>query len=44
MIPVVTALASFILGQEYLTGIQWIGIAIACCGVVLTQLAGVKRA
>ena len=43
MIPVVTAVASFILGQEFLTGLQWVGIAIACCGVVLTQLAGARR-
>ena len=42
MIPVVTALASFALGHELLTPLQWIGIAVACCGLVLTQLAGLK--
>ena len=38
MIPAVTALAGFILGQEILTSMQWLGIAVATFGVVLTQL------
>lgn len=36
--PVVTALAGFILGDEILCGPQWVGLAIAVSGVVLTQL------
>ena len=36
--PVVTALAGFILGDEILCGGQWVGLAIAVAGVVLTQL------
>ena len=36
--PVVTALAGFILGDELLCGAQWVGLAIAIGGVILTQL------
>lgn len=36
-IPVCTALAGWILGQEMLSLKQWLGIVIACAGVVLSQ-------
>jgi drug/metabolite transporter (DMT)-like permease len=36
--PVVTALAGFVLGDEILCGAQWVGLAIAIGGVILTQL------
>lgn len=36
--PVVTALAGFVLGDELLCGAQWVGLAIAIGGVILTQL------
>ena len=38
MTPVVTALAGFILGDEKICGLQWLGLTIAVGGVVLTQL------
>ena len=38
MNPVITALAGFLLGDERLTAWQWVGLAIAVGGVVLTQL------
>ena len=34
----VTALAGFVLGDELLCGAQWVGLAIAIGGVILTQL------
>lgn len=37
MIPVVTALAGCILGNEMLTPLQWGGVAVASVGVVLSQ-------
>ena len=37
MIPIVTAVAGFCFGQERLTSVQWIGVGIACLGVVLSQ-------
>lgn len=36
--PVVTALAGFVLGDEILCGAQWLGLAIAVGGVILTQI------
>lgn len=42
MIPMVTALAGFLLGQESLTKLQWLGIIIACFGLVFSQLACVR--
>ena len=36
--PVVAALAGFVLGDEILCGMQWVGLAVAVGGVVLTQL------
>lgn len=38
MIPVVTALAGFTLGEECLCRTQWIGLGIAVLGAILTQL------
>lgn len=43
MNPVVTAMAGMILGQEYLTRLQWVGIAIAVIGVVFSQIGGFTR-
>ena len=42
MIPVVTALVGFILGQERLSLLQWTGIFVACIGLVLTQMGSGK--
>ena len=36
-IPVCTALAGWILGQEILSPLQWTGIAVSCIGVVMSQ-------
>lgn len=38
LIPIVTAVAGIILGSEILTGIQWLGIAVASLGVILSQI------
>ncbi len=38
-IPVCTALAGWVLGQEMLTPLQWAGIAVSCIGVVMSQKA-----
>ena len=40
MIPIATALWGFVLGDEQLRPLQWIGLAVACGGIVLTQLRG----
>lgn len=37
-IPVCTALAGWLLGQELLSSLQWTGIFIACIGVALSQM------
>ncbi len=37
MIPVVAALASVIIGREHLGAVQWLGIAVAVVGVLMTQ-------
>lgn len=37
IIPIITALAGFILGSENLTFLQWCGIAVSMVGVVLSQ-------
>ncbi len=39
MIPVVAALASVIIGREHLGAVQWLGIAVAVAGVLMTQHA-----
>lgn len=36
-IPVFTALAGWLLGQEMLTPMQWTGILVSCIGVVMSQ-------
>ena len=38
IIPVVTAIAGIILGSEILSKLQWLGVAIASSGVILSQL------
>ncbi|MCQ2173632.1 MAG: DMT family transporter [Bacteroidales bacterium] len=38
LIPVVTAVAGIIQGTEILGGLQWLGIAVASAGVILSQL------
>lgn len=38
MIPVVTAVAGSILGQEILSLTQWIGVGVFCGGLIMTQL------
>ena len=43
MIPIVTALVGAILGQEWLSPLQWCGIAVACSGLVMAQLAPPAR-
>lgn len=42
-IPVCTALAGWILGQELLTPLQWTGILVACIGVVMSQYVCRRR-
>lgn len=37
MIPVATAVWGLLLGDEILCGWQWVGLGIACVGLVLTQ-------
>lgn len=39
MIPVVTAIAEWILGGHVLRPLQWVGIFISCLGVVVTQIS-----
>ena len=42
-IPVFTAIEGWILGQELLTGKQWLGILISCFGVIMSQYVIKKR-
>lgn len=42
-IPVFTALAGWVLGQELLTPLQWTGIFISCIGVVMSQYVFKKK-
>ena len=37
VVPLVTALLAFILGEETLSGIQWLGLGIGMVGIFLTQ-------
>ena len=37
VVPLVTALLAFILGEETLAGLQWVGLAIGMVGIYLTQ-------
>ena len=37
MIPVATAVWGLVLGDEILCGLQWVGLGIACAGLILTQ-------
>lgn len=43
MIPVVTALVGYVLGTEVISRLQWGGIALACFGLILTQVAIGKK-
>lgn len=43
MIPVVTAVAGWMLGQESLLPLQWLGIAVSCIGVVMSQYVFKKK-
>lgn len=43
MIPVVTAIAGVVLGNEMLTPLQWCGIAVAIAGLILTQAICKRR-
>lgn len=43
MIPVCTAIVGYLLGSEVLTLHQWIGIAVSCVGVVITQYRGANK-
>lgn len=43
MIPVVTALVGWLLGQEALRILQWVGIAVACVGVIFSQWGSKKE-
>lgn len=38
VVPLVTAVLAFILGEESLVGLQWVGLAIGMVGIFLTQL------
>jgi drug/metabolite transporter (DMT)-like permease len=44
MIPVVTAIAGVVLGNELLTSLQWCGIGIAIAGLILTQTVCKRKA
>ena len=37
MIPMATAVWGLLLGDEILCGWQWVGLGIACAGLILTQ-------
>jgi drug/metabolite transporter (DMT)-like permease len=43
LIPVFTAVFSFLIFQQYLTFNQWIGIAVVISGLFVSQLAGKKK-
>jgi len=43
MIPVVTAIAGIVLGSEKMTAMQWMGIAVAIAGLLMTQYVGKKK-
>ncbi len=38
IVPLITAVLAFILGEETLAGLQWAGLAVAMIGIFLTQL------
>ena len=38
VVPLVTAVLAFVLGEETLSGLQWAGLAIGLVGIYLTQL------
>lgn len=42
VVPLVTAVLAFLVGEETATGLQWIGLAIAMVGIYLTQRAPVE--
>ena len=42
IVPLVTAVLAFLVGEETATGLQWIGLAIAMVGIYLTQRAPVE--
>lgn len=42
-IPVFTALAGWVLGQEMLTPMQWTGIIVSCIGVIMSQYVFRKK-
>ena len=42
LIPLATAVWGVILGAECLCGIQWLGLGIACVGIILSQMADKK--
>ena len=43
VVPLVTAVLSFILGEETLALMQWVGLAIGMLGIYLTQLVSKKK-
>ena len=38
VVPLVTALAAFLFGEERLSGLQWAGLAVGMIGIYLTQI------
>ena len=42
VVPLVTAVLAFILGEETLQGLQWVGLTIGLIGIYLTQLQNKK--
>jgi drug/metabolite transporter (DMT)-like permease len=42
VVPLMTAVLAFLVGEETATGLQWIGLAIAMVGIYLTQRAPVE--
>lgn len=43
IVPLVTALLSFLFGDERLSLLQWVGLAIGMVGIFLTQMAPAKK-
>lgn len=42
MIPIFTAFAGYVFGQEVLSQLQWLGIAVSVIGLIFSQFAGYK--
>ena len=43
IVPLVTAVLAFLVGEETATGLQWVGLGIAMVGIYFTQRGPVNR-